>query len=294
MRSLLNFIWVVGLIALLLTGCAKETNQTPEELKANAVELLQKGKTHKALKEAKKALEKAEGLFGRENLVLVDYLETIAFVYQAQKEYYEAESFHCRALEIVEKVEGPDSFEAAKLKNNLAGLYFYQYQFDKALTAYKEAMEIGKKHYSPDDPQLQNIQTNIEMIENLKTGKEPSPVIAQTSVSSDTPDLVPEKIKKEVLDKLVGQNIVLYDLKPEPLIKIGAQGVVLPYRCKKRVDKDAEGLDVVLLFAAIKKDKENTYSFKNCRISSYQSYQSELMSGNIGEALMKIFPEVFL
>ncbi|MFC2032217.1 tetratricopeptide repeat protein, partial [Chloroflexota bacterium] len=66
--------------------------------------------------------------------------------------YKEAEPLYKRALEIREKVLGPEHPDTATSLNNLAGLYNDQGLYKEAEPLYKRALEIREKVLGPEHP----------------------------------------------------------------------------------------------------------------------------------------------
>ena len=265
---------------------------------AEAKLLFQAKKIPEALQTAEKAIKKSEEEFGPENPAVLPALKTISIIYQTMYDFPNAEASYKRALAITKQTAGPEDIEVAKLMNNLAGIYFFQKQYENASNIYKESLAIATKNLSPDDPQLAILHTNIASCEALLSGQPLEQKTDQTTPVQAIQDIVPDEIKKTAIEQLARQNIVISDLQPAMPIRIGDQGIVLPYHGMKKTDEDSgDGLDVVLLFSALKnQEKENAYIFKQCRMVSAQSYQNEIKTGSpetLKKTIIGLFPDLY-
>ena len=78
-------------------------------------------------------------------------LDNLAGLYQAQGRYGEAEPLFKRALEVNERVLGPEHPDTLTSVNNLAALYLVQGRYGEAEPLYKRVIEaservLGKEH----------------------------------------------------------------------------------------------------------------------------------------------------
>lgn len=80
-----------------------------------------------------------------------EFLTNLAYVYYDIGNYDNAYQFFQRALEIDERVTGPDSITVSSDYYNLADVSYNMYQFSKSLLYLRKALAIRKKHYSSDD-----------------------------------------------------------------------------------------------------------------------------------------------
>ncbi len=129
-------ISIILFLTVMMIACAGDEKKTPEQLNAEAMELLAKGKSNKALEKAEKALKKAEAQYGQNNIALSEYIQTLAKVYFAKREYAKTEFLFKKALDITIAENGREHIESAKLINNIAGVYYVQGQYDQALKLY--------------------------------------------------------------------------------------------------------------------------------------------------------------
>ena len=80
-----------------------------------------------------------------------EFLTNLAYVYYDIGNYDNAYQFFQRALEIDERVTGPDSITVSSDYYNLADVSYNMYQFSKSRLYLRKALAIRKKHYSSDD-----------------------------------------------------------------------------------------------------------------------------------------------
>ena len=85
----------------------------------------------------------------------------IAGVYQAQGDYTKALEYYKKALEIREKVLGPEHPDTATVYNNIALVYGGQGDYAKALEYYKKALEIREKVLGLKHPDTAATYNNI-------------------------------------------------------------------------------------------------------------------------------------
>lgn len=304
MRKFINAALVILLILFCYAGCSRDSNKTADQLNDEAMALLNQQQISKALEKAESALEKAEKTFGENDPKTAKYLQTVAMVRQAEGSFAKAESAYKKAYAIVSDESGGDSLEAAKIMNNLAGCYYTQKRYDLAADTYQQVLKVAEKKFPDDDPRLNAIRANLHASIAGKEGKEgeegKAPELPLESAPEVNPpqiaDLVPPKVKQYALDSLSKQNIKISDLQPEAALQIMDKGIVFPYRGIRRLENGNEQ-KVVVLFASIKNpEKQDTYVFQNCRVISYQSYQSKLDEGGIDllkKEVAKLFPGLY-
>lgn len=80
-----------------------------------------------------------------------EFLTNLAYIYYDIGNYDNAYQFFQRALEIDERVSGPDSITVSSDYYNLADVSYNMYQFSKALSYLRKTLAIRKKYYSSDD-----------------------------------------------------------------------------------------------------------------------------------------------
>lgn len=80
-----------------------------------------------------------------------EFLTNLAYIYYDIGNYDNAYQFFQRALEIDERVSGPNSITVSSDYYNLADVSYNMYQFSKSLSYLRKALAIRKKYYSSDD-----------------------------------------------------------------------------------------------------------------------------------------------
>ena len=106
-----------------------------------------------------KAMELEEEL--QSDLALATSLNNLAFLYQSQGRYTEAESFFLRSLSIREKQLGADYLDTAQSLNNLALLYDYQGKYKEAEPLYLRSLDIFEKQLGADHPPVAICLNNL-------------------------------------------------------------------------------------------------------------------------------------
>jgi tetratricopeptide (TPR) repeat protein len=109
-----------------------------------------------------KAVELQEEL--KSDLALATSLNNLAFLYQSQGRYTEAEPFFLRSLSIREKHLGADHPDIARSLNNLAVLYKLQGRCAEAETLYLRSLAIDEKQLGADHP---NVAISLNNLANL-------------------------------------------------------------------------------------------------------------------------------
>ena len=87
-------------------------------------------------------------------------LNNLAALYQAQGKLKEAEWRYRRALNIKEKLLGPDHPDVAMTANNLAVLYKSEGKYEAAESLYRRALKIFEKALSPTHPKVVTCRAN--------------------------------------------------------------------------------------------------------------------------------------
>ena len=97
------------------------------------------------------AIRAREKALGPENPCLNNFL---AWLYQGQGRYAEAESLYKQSLVIFEKALGPEHPDVAQSLNNLGELYRAQGKYSKAEPLYKRSLAIWEKALGPEHPNM--------------------------------------------------------------------------------------------------------------------------------------------
>ncbi len=288
---------ILMLTVFIMASCTGDEKKTAEQLNAEAMELLLKGKFNKALEKSEKALQKAELQYGQNNIALSEYLQNLAKVYFTKREYDKSEFFFKKAMGITIAQTGPENIEVAKLINNIAGLYYAQGKYDLALKLYEEAKVIMEKNVPPDDPVWETLRNNIERCKaEADVAMEHNQEIAKNYLDvTCSDDKVPQPVKDYAIKSLKENKMTVSDLKPMKQIYMGTKGLVFPYQCNVESEKGVQ--KAVLLFSTVSSPEDkNKLVFKQSRLVSYDSYAAALENGGITQLqkeISVIFPELF-
>ena len=303
MKFFLKIASVILVILVFCVGCSRESNKTAKQLNDEAMVLLNHDQISDALDKAEMALKKAEKKYGQDNPQTAECMQTMALIYQAKGDINKAESYYKRALAVFLAKEGADSLDAAKTMNNLAGFYYAQKEYGKAASLFEKSLKIAQKRFPEGDPRLVAVKNNIDACkekEAEKTGESYQANNENTSPTapSEVADYVPYQVKSAAVQSFAKNNIHISDLKPEPPVPIGDQGMIFPYQCSaEQNNKKADGVKVIVLFAAVKnKNKKNAYVFQQSRLISYDAYMAVVKKGNIDllrKQLVAVFPSLY-
>jgi non-specific serine/threonine protein kinase/serine/threonine-protein kinase len=88
-------------------------------------------------------------------------MRSLGTVYWSQHRYAEAEPLLRGALEIQERVLGPDHWAVSASRNNLGGLYYSMGRYNDALQAYERALIVAEKSLGPAHPNVLGLYNNI-------------------------------------------------------------------------------------------------------------------------------------
>ncbi|MDZ7832251.1 MAG: tetratricopeptide repeat protein [Desulfobacterales bacterium] len=317
LRQHLRLILIILVAAFFVAGCSKGPDEKIDDLVKKAIGHLKQDEFGKAQNVFKEAVEMAEQEFGPDHPMTVKPLQGLGAVYHARKDYSKAVQTYQRILRIVQEKGGEENIFVSQVLNNLGGVYFDQKNYEKALSTFEKSLAIAEANFSGDNLKVQKLRKNIETCKNFISGKQKPGKMAKNgpdtnkmgqiasagspaqsgSDSSEVRDYLPEKVKDAALKQLAEKDIYLYNLQPMEPVKIGSQGAVLPYRCEQKMEKqDEKGRDVVLLFATVSnEDKPGSYTFKRCRMVTYESYMEELESNpaELVKSLREVFSRVY-
>lgn len=88
-------------------------------------------------------------------------LDDLGVVLQQKARYADAEATLKRALELKERLHGPDSAETAKTLTFLGLLFRDQHKFDKAVPFFQRALDIDEKTLGSQDPTTTMIRNDL-------------------------------------------------------------------------------------------------------------------------------------
>jgi CHAT domain-containing protein len=115
---------------------------------------------------ARQGLALAERADQKQNLS--DWLNLLGTVLRSQGKWTEAHEVWTRALQIEEKLSGPDHADTANLVNNLANLYFDQGKYAESEQHHLRALAIREKQLGRDDPQVALSLNNLAILYNTQ------------------------------------------------------------------------------------------------------------------------------
>ncbi|CAL1529171.1 unnamed protein product [Lymnaea stagnalis] len=92
------------------------------------------------------SLEQARSAFGEENVQTAKHYGNLGRLFQSMKRYDDAERMHKQAIEIKERLLGPDDYEVALSVGHLASLFNYDmFKYDEAEKLYLRSVKIGRQ-----------------------------------------------------------------------------------------------------------------------------------------------------
>ena len=98
---------------------------------------------------------------GADNAVRGRYLVGFGVVLFQQGRYPEAERLFRRALDIQQRVLGPDHYDVGGTLNNLGGVYYEQNEYQHALQSYEQARPVLEKSLGPKHLNVVGLVNNI-------------------------------------------------------------------------------------------------------------------------------------
>ena len=149
--KIIVIILVIGL-GLAFTAEALAEDDTPAELSRQIAELSRQAKYKDAVLPAEKLLALTRNARGDGDLQTIRAISTLALLYDYGGEYAKAEPLCKEALEICQKVLGPEHPDTARSLNNLAELYQHTGEYAKAEPLCREALQIRRKVLGPEHP----------------------------------------------------------------------------------------------------------------------------------------------
>lgn len=127
-------------------------------------ELFAQGRHSEAVPYAMEAIRLGETGMAFERLITADILESLAGAYAAREMNAESEQLYARALDIRERILGPDHPNTAKSLNSLAGLYKVQGKYAEAAPLYGKALAIDEKTLGSEHPSIALGLGNLALI----------------------------------------------------------------------------------------------------------------------------------
>ncbi len=102
----------------------------------------------------RRALARAERLFGPDDFDVASILNNLGMLYKFQGRYAEAEPLYRRALTIVERMRGPDHPEVASIYHNLGGLEHARGRFALGEPMARRSVAIREHALGPEHPDV--------------------------------------------------------------------------------------------------------------------------------------------
>ncbi len=134
------------------------------QLNNKATEYSEKGLPDSALIFAKKAVQKAQIIFGKNHVAYATSLTSLANIYQAAGEYTLAESIFKAAIFIYKKKYGTMHEDYASSVNDLAMLYFEMARYKEAEQLYKTVLNIFSKILGKNHPNYATVLNNLAQL----------------------------------------------------------------------------------------------------------------------------------
>lgn len=156
---------IVIMTLLFLMACSPPLRAEGwQELLARADSLFGVQNNESAIAECLKALEKAEGVFGKEDTVTARILHRLGSYYSASNKFQEAADSYKRSLSIREKALGNENLEVANSLETLAMLYVQIGKFIDADPMSRRSLAIREKILGLDDLSVANNLMNLAII----------------------------------------------------------------------------------------------------------------------------------
>ena len=140
-----------------------------------------------ALKEAEK--------FGPQDARLINSLDSLASLYEAQGKWVEAEPLYQRTVAIQENLLGLEHPDVADNLNNLAIVYKAQGKYSEAEPLYKRALAIREKANGPDHPDVAESLDNLAMVYKTEGNYVEAETLYKRSLAMWENALGPEHLK---------------------------------------------------------------------------------------------------
>jgi tetratricopeptide (TPR) repeat protein len=114
---------LLGVVLVTTTSARPQSSTDLGALNKQVEQLVRASKFPEATEVASRAVALAERQFGPDHMNVAQSLMNLAFLYQYQGKYDQAEPPYKRALAIKEEVLGPNHLDVALSQDVLAGLY---------------------------------------------------------------------------------------------------------------------------------------------------------------------------
>lgn len=121
-----------------------------DALRKQAEEATRKGQPDLAIEATKKILAIRESTLGPDHPQVVNTLLSLAYNYEKQKQYAQAEALYQRILAINEKALGPEHPDTVKALSDLSYIYSLQKKYAEDLPLSKRLLAYNEKTFGPD------------------------------------------------------------------------------------------------------------------------------------------------
>ena len=89
----------------------------------------------------------------------------LANLYDEQGKYEQAEPLYQRALEVREKVLGPEHPDTVRPLDNLANLYLDQGKYEQAEPLYQQALSTYERALGANHPETKRVRNNYALLQ---------------------------------------------------------------------------------------------------------------------------------
>jgi len=146
-----------------------EKNIPPErqhwnEISQQYVKAYKAGHYSKGIAVAKKGYQYALKNFGETDQDTLTSINNLAFLYQSQGRYGEAEPLYKRCLQLREEILGPKHPDTLTSINNLALLYNSQGRYGEAEPLYKRCLQLSEEVLGPKHPDTLTSINNLAFL----------------------------------------------------------------------------------------------------------------------------------
>lgn len=114
-----------------------------------------------ALAAASQLVDAVRERFGENSIQYVEAIETLSQVYFDLTRYADAEPLSRRALELREKLLGPEHDSIPRALNDLAAVYGHQQRIAESIPLVERALALDEKRYGADNPAVNEALGNL-------------------------------------------------------------------------------------------------------------------------------------
>jgi CHAT domain-containing protein len=125
------------------------------------------------------------------DMLTADLLNNFALLYHRRANYDRAESQYLRALEIKERIRGPNDPAVAEIAANLGSVYYALKNYDKAVQILRRALTIQESSLPPNHPSLAASSFNLAGVYFNQGDFDNAERLFQRALTIDEPQLDP-------------------------------------------------------------------------------------------------------